>query len=202
VQGDGAKLPAAAQRDVVEAVLRGDSVALEAASHDAEPRRRVLAVRGWQRLGQLHGERAKTFLRDPDADVVREVLLQLPTTIDHDLVLEVRSALRHEDPLVAEAAALRLGEWGEIESLDQLIDVAQHHEDARVRESAVVALGMIGDERGLPTVIGALDDKPPVRRRAVVALSNFEGPDVEAALTRAAEDRDWQVRAAVERLRS
>jgi HEAT repeat protein len=49
-------------------------------------------------------------------------------------------------------------------------------------------------------VLGALDDKPPVRRRAIVALSNFEGPDVDEALTRAGEDRDWQVRAAVNQL--
>jgi hypothetical protein len=33
-----------------------------------------------------------------------------------------------------------------------------------------------------------------------VALSNFEGPDIEAALERASEDRDWQVRAAVDQL--
>jgi hypothetical protein len=30
--------------------------------------------------------------------------------------------------------------------------------------------------------------------------SNFEGPDVDAALALAAEDRDWQVRAAVDQL--
>jgi len=49
-------------------------------------------------------------------------------------------------------------------------------------------------------VIAALADKAPVRRRAVVALANFEGPDVEAALASAREDRDWQVRAAADQL--
>jgi hypothetical protein len=33
-----------------------------------------------------------------------------------------------------------------------------------------------------------------------VALSNFEGPDVDAALLAARDDRDWQVRAAVDLL--
>jgi hypothetical protein len=33
-----------------------------------------------------------------------------------------------------------------------------------------------------------------VRRRAVIALLAFEGPDVEAAIARARDDRDWQVR--------
>jgi hypothetical protein len=34
-----------------------------------------------------------------------------------------------------------------------------------------------------------------------VALANFEGPEVEAALERAGDDKDWQVRAAVTQLR-
>jgi len=37
-----------------------------------------------------------------------------------------------------------------------------------------------------------------VRRRAVLALAPFEGPEVDAALTRALDDRDWQVRQAAE----
>ena len=35
---------------------------------------------------------------------------------------------------------------------------------------------------------------------AVIALAPFEGPEVEAALARATEDRDWQVRQAAEDL--
>jgi hypothetical protein len=34
----------------------------------------------------------------------------------------------------------------------------------------------------------------------VLALAPFEGPDVDAALARALEDRDWQVRQAAEDL--
>ncbi|MDA8283480.1 MAG: HEAT repeat domain-containing protein, partial [Actinomycetota bacterium] len=62
------------------------------------------------------------------------------------------------------------------------------------------ALGSIGDPAGLPAVLAATADKPAVRRRAVLALAPFEGPDVEAALRRAQEDRDWQVRQAAEDL--
>jgi hypothetical protein len=39
-----------------------------------------------------------------------------------------------------------------------------------------------------------------VRRRAVLALSAFDGPEVEAALERLAADRDRQVRQAAEDL--
>ena len=63
-----------------------------------------------------------------------------------------------------------------------------------VREAAVAALGAIGDERGLRAILAACDDKPAIRRRAVLALAPFDGPEVDAALDRAASDRDWQVR--------
>jgi HEAT repeat protein len=45
-----------------------------------------------------------------------------------------------------------------------------------------------------------MEDRPPVRRRAVLALAAFEGPGVETALRRALEDRDRQVRQAAEDL--
>jgi HEAT repeat protein len=84
--------------------------------------------------------------------------------------------------------------------VEQIIDIARNHDDARVRESAIAVLGVLGDVRAKPTVILALEDKAPVRRRAIVALANFEGPDVDEALVRASDDRDWQVRAAVDQL--
>jgi len=39
-----------------------------------------------------------------------------------------------------------------------------------------------------------------VRRRAVLALAPFDGPEVDEALRTALEDRDWQVRQAAEDL--
>jgi hypothetical protein len=44
-------------------------------------------------------------------------------------------------------------------------------------------------------------DKPNVRRRALLALAPFDGPEVEAAIEAALSDRDWQVRQAAEDLR-
>ena len=49
-------------------------------------------------------------------------------------------------------------------------------------------------------MLGALGDKPTVRRRATVALAGFDDPRVEPALRAAAEDRDWQVRQAADEL--
>jgi len=93
-----------------------------------------------------------------------------------------------------------LGEHGRAGSVEALGRVATSHADPLCREAAVAALGAIGHGSGLATVLAALNDKPAVRRRAVVALAAFEGDEVEAALRRALEDRDWQVRQVAEDL--
>jgi HEAT repeat protein len=64
----------------------------------------------------------------------------------------------------------------------------------------VAALGAIGDPAGLPAILAGMSDKATVRRRAVLALAPFDGPEVLEALERARTDRDWQVRQAAEDL--
>ncbi|MSX34038.1 MAG: HEAT repeat domain-containing protein, partial [Actinobacteria bacterium] len=66
--------------------------------------------------------------------------------------------------------------------------------------SAVAALGALGDPSGLPAILSATTDKATVRRRAVIALAPFDGPEVDAAIEQATTDRDWQVRQAAEDL--
>ena len=80
------------------------------------------------------------------------------------------------------------------DEVQALIKHTTSHKEAVVREACAAALGSLGDERGLPAILAACEDKPAVRRRAVLALAPFEGDDVDAALTKALEDRDWQVR--------
>ena len=101
---------------------------------------------------------------------------------------------------MAEVSAFALGEIGDKSRLviDKLSSVALNHEDALCREAAVAALGSLGD--GLEIILAATSDVATVRRRAVIALAPFEGPEVEAALLKATEDRDWQVRQAAEDL--
>jgi HEAT repeat protein len=52
----------------------------------------------------------------------------------------------------------------------------------------------------VPAILAATRDKPAIRRRAVIALAPFDGPEVDAALDAAMSDRDWQVRQAAEDL--
>jgi HEAT repeat protein len=82
--------------------------------------------------------------------------------------------------------------------VDELARLATAHADPLVREAAVAALGAIGDAAGLTAILAATEDKPAIRRRAVLALAPFDGPEVDRALARALEDRDWQVRQAAQ----
>jgi HEAT repeat protein len=137
------------------------------------------------------------------ADAVADVRRRACEVAVSHLPVDLRRTLSDADPMVVEAAAWALGERGSdaAGAVDALVAVATDHPDALCREAAVAALGAIGDVRGLPAILAATSDKPAVRRRAVIALAPFDGPEVDAALERALEDRDWQVRQAAEDLR-
>ena len=113
--------------------------------------------------------------------------------------------LADPDVTVVEAAAWALGEQGASappNAVAALVATASEHADALAREAAIAALGAVGDPAGLDAILAACHDKPAVRRRAVLALAPFDGPEVEAAIVAALEDRDWQVRQAAEDLLS
>lgn len=167
-------------------------------------RRRALGALA--RAGHCDAATLRTALTDPDANVRRRALELVAAHPDRTLVAPVVTCLDDADTLVVDAAAFALGEMGQgldgrrlrastwQQALDRLEAVATDHDDALCREAAIAALGAIGSPRSRDTVIAATDDRPGVRRRATVALAAFEGPEVEAALRRAGEDRDWQVR--------
>lgn len=175
---------------------------LLAGLRDPIVRRRVLALRGAVRQKLATTSVWCNALIDADVDVRREALNQVAhvAPIDDTIYAFVVRNLDDPDALVVDGAVFALGEHLYVDAVESLCRIATSHEDARCRESAIAALGAIGDDRARPAILGALDDKPPIRRRAIVALSNFEGPDIDAALERASEDRDWQVRAAVNQL--
>lgn len=110
--------------------------------------------------------------------------------------------LADDDAWVAEAAAYAIGEHPRPSSAATraIEHAATAHPDPLVREAAVAALGARGDPTTLPAVLAACDDKPAIRRRAVLALAAFEGEAVETRLLAARDDPDWQVRQAAEDL--
>lgn len=183
---------------------RGDQfeALIHSSLRSADPRIRVLALRAGVRQTLLTNDEWRAGLHDEVSEVRREVvtLIAYYDAPDDAIYADIVEALTDVDPLVVDGAAFALGEKIYDPAVDLLCQVARHHDDARCREAAVAALGALGNDRGRATVLAALDDKPPIRRRAIVALANFEGADIDAALERASEDRDWQVRAAVNQL--
>ena len=111
----------------------------------------------------------------------------------------VLEATNDPDPVVVEAAATGLGEIGDPIAVPWLLAAAAEHQDRLVREAAVAALGAIGDERARVLLLELVAKGPPqIRRRSVVALSVFDGEDVEGAIRGALSDRNPMVREAAE----
>ncbi|MGH9021803.1 MAG: HEAT repeat domain-containing protein [Acidimicrobiia bacterium] len=141
---------------------------------------------------------------DPDPRVRRRACELAPGLRDAEIGAGLLDLLGDPDPAVAETAAFAMGEMGELirggRGVEALAESAKRHRDPLVRESAVAALGSLGDPAGLEAILAACSDRPAIRRRAVLALAPFEGEGVEAAIARAREDRDWQVRDVAEDL--
>jgi HEAT repeat protein len=188
------------RRAVVVAGHRGDTSTAREALTDPEGVVRASALGALARSDALDTATLMSALSDPDAEVRRRAAELAARNTEVDLL----GALHDADALVVEMAAWACGEHEQVTDavLQRLIEVAGEHEEPLAREAAVAALGAIGDPRALPTIVTACQDKPAIRRRAVLALAPFDGPEVDAALQRALTDRDWQVRQAAEDLHS
>lgn len=173
---------------------------LERAMADEHPAVRMAALELAAGRPEIPAASVAAGLGDPDPRVV-EVAAWACGELDSDAIGADAA------DLVGDVSG---GDCGELDSdaggadlsgvISALASVAAGHVDALCRESAVAALGSLAHPSGLPAVIAGLDDKPAVRRRAVIALAAFDGPDVDAALDRARSDRDRQVREAVEEM--
>jgi HEAT repeat protein len=193
--------PAERRRQVAVAGHRGDHEAARRALDDDDPKVRAGALGALERLGLLGDDVLATALGDPAASVRRRAAEIAARHREVSLL----GALQDTDASVIEMAAFACGEQERPEPavVARLNVLAAGHADPLVREAAVAALGAIGDPAGLDVILTAAGyDKAAVRRRAVIALAPFEGPDVDAALTRALGDRDWQVRQVAEDLES
>jgi HEAT repeat protein len=192
----------ARRRAAAVAGHRGDAAAARSFLADPEPSVRATALGALARAGSLTSDDLVAALGDPSA-IVRARAAELGAALPGDAAPALAPILGDADPSVVEAAAWASGERRPPEPcvVAALAAVATGHDDPTCREAAVAALGAIGDPTGLPAVLAATGDRPAVRRRAVLALAPFDGPEVEAALERALTDRDWQVRQAAEDVR-
>lgn len=193
--------PAERRRRAAVAGHTGDEATARALLDDDDPRVRATALAALDRLGLLGVDDLERGLHDPAATVRRRAVT-LAATRPGDRPPSALALLDDADPVVAETAAWAAGERQppEAGAAGALARLATGHPEHLVREAAVAAIGAIGDRVGLPAVLAALDERATLRRRAVVALAAFEGPEVDAALERALADRDRQVRQAAEDL--
>lgn len=170
---------------------------------------RATALGALNRCSALTKEELLNATRDLDPIVRRRACTEATTwngkegdPIDPEIAEALLALLNDADDSVVEIAAWACGERPPAAkpTIDRLSVIATAHDDALCRESAVAALGALGDEAGLPAILAATLDKATVRRRAIIALAPFEGDEVDAAISRALSDRDWQVRQAAEDL--
>jgi HEAT repeat protein len=208
--------------EVILAGHRGDATTARSALTSADPAIRAAALSALQRMGVLTPAELLAGIVDTNSTVAaRAVDLSAQERTEPSVDAALVALLHHPNSDLAEVGAWALGERHQQPDPDidanvarprsatpetmtsvvnALIATATDHGDALVRESATAALGCIGDPRSLPAILRACTDKATVRRRAIIALAAFEGPEVEAALEHARSDRDWQVRQAAEDL--
>jgi HEAT repeat protein len=185
---------------VAAAGHRGDEAVARAALGDSSGPVRATALGALARMGRLVAGDVSTALEDPHP-AVRRRACDVSLSVAPQVLDAVLRALEDDDVLVTEAACVALGEGAGGERVTvALSHTATKHPDPLCREAAVAALGALGDAAGLAAILQATTDRPTVRRRAVLALAPFDGPEVDAALERARGDRDWQVRQAAEDL--
>ena len=186
------------REELTLAVHRRDLEAVEAAFDGDDASLRSIALSGLHKSGKLTPRHIALALTDPDR-AVRHRLAQIGAD---DARVDLLRLIDDPDYAVAETAAWAIGERPSVTDAEMqaLTGYSANHPHPLVRESCVAALGSLGDPRGLPSILHAYNDKPAVRRRAVMSLAPFSGDEVDQVLRLALEDRDWQVRQTAEDL--
>ena len=181
---------------IIELSLNGEFQLVTEYLEHPEPDVRATALRVLDNEGKLEKGILERSLSD-SAFKVRNAIAYL---ISRNRDIPAMKFLLDEDAEIVEIACWGIGERGDAsaEVLDVLQSITESHSDSLCRESAVAALGALGDEKALGSILKAVEDIATVRRRAVLALAPFDGPEVELAIAKALEDRDWQVRQAAE----
>ena len=181
---------------IIELSLNGEFQLVTEYLEHPEPDVRATALRVLDNEGKLEKGILERSLSD-SAFKVRNAIAYL---ISRNRDIPAMKFLLDEDAEIVEIACWGIGERGDAsaEVLDVLQSITESHSDSLCRESAVAALGALGNRGALGSILKAVEDIATVRRRAVLALAPFDGPEVELAIAKALEDRDWQVRQAAE----
>ena len=189
---------------VVVAGYRDELDLIEAGFADPAPEVRAAALGALARASTGDHERnAATWLkasRDRNPTVRRRAALTAPLL--GLASAELVSLLTDTDDRVVEAACFAAGELEPADHgvVSRLMSIIESHDDSLCREAAVGGLGSLGVPEGLPGILRSCGDKATVRRRAVLALANYDNDEVTAMLRHMTTDRDLQVRQSAEDL--
>lgn len=186
--------------EVVVAGHRGDAVLAAQYLADQDATVRAAALGALARCDELSAGHIRSALSDRAAGVRRRAVELAPAGVDLTPMLD------DSDASVVESTAAALGErdWDPAPVPD-LCRIARSHDDPLCRESAIAALGAIAAGVGaiaadigtavLDTLLAAMDDRPQIRRRALLGLHQFDDDRAVDAVHASLEDRDRQVRA-------
>ena len=198
--------------EAIVAGHRGEAAVAERLLNDPDAGVRAAALGALARCGALQAEQLGRALGDEAAEVRCRAAELAPPEV------ELVGLLGDPDASVVEVVAAALGERDRDSGpVEELCRVAASHDDPLCRESAVAALGAIAAgldaeagaaqeaaaeatrvaARGmaLEMLLAAMDDRPQIRRRALLGLYQFDDDRAADAVRAALEDRDRQVRA-------
>lgn len=143
-------------------------------------------------------------LAHPDPRVRRETVMALSRIGGTDAKELVPGLLDDPDPRVREAAALSSGALRVEAAVRPLVDVLRRGDEPEVEVAVLRALGRIGDPGAVEEMerkaAGSFLSRPPpeVRIAAYRGLAAMGTPRAKRVLRRGLDDRNGQVRAAVE----
>ncbi len=121
-----------------------------------------------------HGQVLSLSLADPSPQVVKaaaKALGRLPTLDDSRPLEQLLSVTDHELRVAAAESLCRLQKPSGVEALTRLAG----DPDSRVRREAAAAMGSAPDPAFVPVLIRLLDDRPEVRRAALLSLPKVTG---------------------------
>ncbi|WP_420622388.1 HEAT repeat domain-containing protein [Candidatus Poriferisodalis sp.] len=204
--GEAADDAYARRLEAVVAGHRGEAAVAERLLSDSAAAVRAAALGALARCGELQVAQIRRALGDEAAAVRCRAAELAPVEV------ELVGLLSDPDVSVVEAAAAALGERDRDPGpVEELCQVARGHDDPLCRESAVAALGAIAagldadadadagpdaaQAMALEVLLAAMEDRPQIRRRALLGLHQFDDDRAADAVRAALEDRDRQVRA-------
>lgn len=155
---------------------------------------RERALGAFSELGPDIGPALRHLLGDPNPSIRATALSMLESMGDPELFEAVLPLLEDDDWWIRVSAANALAQMGDRRAVGPLVKVLG---DEETRWAAVEALGRLGDPRALPALAKLLgSSSTEVRIEALLALRNFDHPNLMAAFRRvAANDPERIVRA-------